>query len=216
MTETAKEYACILAFDVKIERDAAELAEDLDVRIFHADIIYHLLTAFTSYLREVEEERRKALAPTVIFPCILRIVPGCIFNKRTPIVIGVEVVEGQLRVGTPICVITKNNPTADGGEAPSSSLSLNVCTLGRVTSIEHNHKPLQVVRKGHPGVAIKLEPAGQHEASRMYGRHFTDSDVLMSKLTRTSIDALKEGFRDEVTKEEWALVVRLKKSLGIQ
>ena len=50
MTELAKEYACILAFDVKIERDAEDLADELDVRIFRADIIYHLFDQFTKYM----------------------------------------------------------------------------------------------------------------------------------------------------------------------
>jgi hypothetical protein len=35
-------YATILAFDVKVERDAQELADSLGVKIFQADIIYHL------------------------------------------------------------------------------------------------------------------------------------------------------------------------------
>ena len=39
----------ILAFDVKVERDAQELANELGVRIFTADIIYHLFDKFTKY-----------------------------------------------------------------------------------------------------------------------------------------------------------------------
>ena len=42
-------YATILAFDVKVERDATELADSLGVKIFTADIIYHLFDAFTNY-----------------------------------------------------------------------------------------------------------------------------------------------------------------------
>lgn len=39
----------ILAFDVKVERDAQELADSFGVRIFTADIIYHLFDAFMGY-----------------------------------------------------------------------------------------------------------------------------------------------------------------------
>lgn len=42
-------YAVILAFDVKVEREAQEMADQLGVRIFQADIIYHLFDAFTQY-----------------------------------------------------------------------------------------------------------------------------------------------------------------------
>ena len=45
-------YAVILAFDVKIEREAQEMADSLGVRIFSADIIYHLFDSFMKY-REV-------------------------------------------------------------------------------------------------------------------------------------------------------------------
>jgi translation initiation factor 5B len=41
-----------LAFDVKVEREAQEMADSLGVRIFTADIIYHLFDQFMAY-REV-------------------------------------------------------------------------------------------------------------------------------------------------------------------
>lgn len=45
-------YAVILAFDVRIEREAQEMADSLGVKIFSADIIYHLFDKFKAY-REV-------------------------------------------------------------------------------------------------------------------------------------------------------------------
>ena len=44
----------------------------------------------------------------------------------------------------------------------------------------------------------------------MYGRQLEDKDMLYSLLSRKSIDVLKEFYRDDVTKEEWALVKKLK------
>merc|ERR1712157_647262 len=47
MNEKGKpEFATILAFDVEIEREAREHANDMNVRIFTADIIYHLFDQF--------------------------------------------------------------------------------------------------------------------------------------------------------------------------
>ena len=40
----------MLCFDVKVDRDAQEMADDLGVRIFTADIIYHLFDQFTAYM----------------------------------------------------------------------------------------------------------------------------------------------------------------------
>ena len=45
----------ILAFDVRIERDAQEMADSLGVRIFSAEIIYHfyiLLIITLTYLSQ--------------------------------------------------------------------------------------------------------------------------------------------------------------------
>lgn len=53
-------WACILAFDVKVEREAQELADSLGVRIFTAEIIYHLFDNFMKY-REVSEIRVESM-----------------------------------------------------------------------------------------------------------------------------------------------------------
>lgn len=45
-------WAVILAFDVRVEREAQEMADNLAVKIFSADIIYHLFDAFLKH-REV-------------------------------------------------------------------------------------------------------------------------------------------------------------------
>jgi len=38
-----------LAFDVRVEREAQEMADNLGVRIFTADIIYHLFDNFMKH-----------------------------------------------------------------------------------------------------------------------------------------------------------------------
>ena len=48
-----KKFACVLAFDVPVNREAQELADNLGVKIFTADIIYHLFDQFTAYLKQV-------------------------------------------------------------------------------------------------------------------------------------------------------------------
>lgn len=89
--------------------------------------------------------------------------------------------------------------------------------LGKVTSIEQNHKAIDVVKRGQAagGVAIKIE-CPTYETPKMVGRHFTEQNEIYSFVTRGSIDVLKESFRNDLSKDEWALIVKLKKILDIQ
>ncbi|KAG9287698.1 hypothetical protein G9A89_004101 [Geosiphon pyriformis] len=205
MLEKAKELAVVLCFDVKVDKEAQELADEFGIKIFKADIIYHLFDQFTAYNKDILEQKRKDQAPQAIFPCILKIIPGAIFNKRDPILIGVDIVEGILRPGTPICVL-KTDAVTNARE---------VISLGKVTSMHQNHKSIEVLKKGQGGggVAIKIEcPVYEHP--KLFGRHFTESDELYSKITRASIDVCKESFRNDLSKEDWHLMLRLKSLLG--
>ena len=51
-------YATILAFDVKVERDSQEMADSLGVRVFSAEIIYHLFDAFTKYREDYKKAKQ--------------------------------------------------------------------------------------------------------------------------------------------------------------
>lgn len=59
MLEHDPQYAVILAFDVRIERDAQEMADSLGVRIFSAEIIYHLFDAFTKYRQDYKKQKQE-------------------------------------------------------------------------------------------------------------------------------------------------------------
>ncbi|KAM7318817.1 hypothetical protein ACRRTK_021929 [Alexandromys fortis] len=131
-----------------------------------------------------------------VFPCKMKILPQYIFNSRDPIVIGVTVEAGQVKQGTPMCVPSKN-----------------FVDIGIVTSIEINHKQVDVAKKGQE-VCVKIEPI-PGESPKMFGRHFEATDILVSKISRQSIDALKDWFRDEMQKSDWQLIVELKKVFEI-
>ena len=97
-------YATILAFDVKVEREAQEMADSVGVRIFTADIIYHLFDKFMAFRDDIKRKRQEEFKHLAVFPCKLRIMPQFIFNSRDPIVAGIVVEAGFVKVGTPLCV----------------------------------------------------------------------------------------------------------------
>ncbi|KAL5560293.1 hypothetical protein UlMin_036504 [Ulmus minor] len=198
MLEKKKEFATILAFDVKVTPEARELADELGVKIFIADIIYHLFDQFKAYIDNIKEEKKKEAADEAVFPCLLNIMPNCIFNKKDPIVLGVEVADGIAKVGTPLCVPQKD-----------------FIEIGRIASIENNHKPVDTAKKGQK-VAIKIVGTNPEEQQKMFGRHFELEDQLVSLISRRSIDVLKANYRDDLSMDEWRLLVKLKNLFKIQ
>ncbi|KAM4601684.1 eukaryotic translation initiation factor 5B [Polymixia lowei] len=196
MLEHDLQYAVILAFDVKVERDSQDMADSLGVRIFSAEIIYHLFDAFTKYREDYKKAKQEEYKHVAVFPAKLRILPQFIFNSRDPIVMGVTVEAGVIRQGTPLCVPSKG-----------------FVDIGIVTSIEVNHKTVDSAKKGQE-ICVKIEPI-PGESPKMYGRHFEATDIIVSKITRASIDALKNWFRDEMQKSDWQLIMELKKTFEI-
>ena len=201
MLEHKMEFATILAFDVKVQPDAKLKAQVDGVKIFTADIIYHLFDQFTEYLEQIKERRRAEAKDTAVFPCVLDILGQHVFNKKNPIIIGVKVFDGILKAGTPLCFVKGT------GDARS------VVSIGVVTSVERNNEP---VEKATPGqeVAIKIAQ-GVDQGHIMYGRQFNATDRLYSLITRKSIDLLKENYKDDLSKKDWQCVVNLKSMFSI-
>jgi translation initiation factor IF-2 len=69
-------------------------------------------------------------------------------------------------------------------------LSLDV---GKVTSIENNHKEVNIAKKG---LSVSIKITNEGNPTMTYGRQFDHTNALYSKLSRTSIDALKEFFKE--------------------
>ncbi|KAJ6230469.1 eukaryotic translation initiation factor 5b [Anaeramoeba flamelloides] len=192
MLELKPEFGVVLAFDVTVTGEAREYAKEKGVQIFEAKIIYHLFDRFTEYMKEVKENKFRQFKDKLVFPVIMKILPKSCFNSKDPIILGVKICEGSLRVGTPICVSSKKN-----------------ILLGKVVSIQLNKKSIQVAKVSDE-VAIRIE--GSHY---MHGRHFEDDDTLVSHISRVSIDILKEHFQDEMTKKDWKIIIQLKKLFQI-
>lgn len=134
-----KEYATILAFDVRVTPEAQKFAEDEGIKIFTAKIIYHLFDDFTAYVKQCQDDRKEGGGGNAIFPCALEIVKDAVFNRGNPIIIGVNVTAGMLKLGTPLAIPEKDN-----------------LRIGVVESIELNKKSVNVVKPKDGSVAVRI------------------------------------------------------------
>jgi len=186
-----QEHAVILAFDVKIMPEAVIYAEEVGVTIFSAEIIYHLFDMFTEYRNNLIAAAKEEAQAEAVFPCVMQIYEQHVFNARNPILVGAKVLDGQPKIGTPICI-------------PSAEFIM----IGRIVSMEKDHKEVSTAVKGDD-IAVKIEQAA-NDQEYYYGRHFTHTDKLVSRISRDSIDLLKKHFREEMTAADWVLVKKLK------
>lgn len=205
MLEKAPELAIMLCFDVKVDKEAEQYAEEQHIKIFNADIIYHLFDQFTAYQEKLLEQRRKDFMEYAVMPCVLKTIQ--IINKRNPMIIGVDVLEGAVRIGTPICAVRRE---------PGSAVP-NVMVLGRVTSLEVNHKSVDSVKKGQTAAGVAMRLDNPSAAQPTWGRHVDETDNLYSLISRKSIDTLKDpAFRDSVSRDDWLLIKKLKPVFDIK
>ncbi len=205
-----KEYNVVLAFNVEIDEDATQEAKKLGVQIFSAEIIYHLFDQYTKFKEQLVLHRKEQARPYTVFPCILKILPEYIFNRKAPLIFGVEVDKGTLKIGTPLSIFTNSG----------------ILYLGNVSSIENNRKPVQFAKEGLQ-VCIKVEypervdnpnnySYGKYiKSAPSYGIDFDSNSKVYSLISRDSINLIKEHFKDEIKQEDINLLAKLKKEFRI-
>jgi len=185
-----KEYSTILAFNISIDGDAQEFADKNNIKIFSAEIIYNLFDMYIKYRDNIVKERKALFRPTAVFPCSLKILEKNIYNKKSPLIFGVSVLEGTIYVGTPLII------------------SETKLLLGTIISIQNNGKEVESAKKDSE-VCIKIDAP----SSILYGRHFDHKNNVCSAITTQSIDILKNNFKDELSIDDVKLLGKLKKIL---
>lgn len=190
--ELIPEYQCALAFEVEIDKEATQYAKDNGITIFKDETIYRLFNQYKDFANKLYTDRKERMRTLTVFPCVLKIIETNVFNKKNPLVMGVEVQEGTLHLGTPL--ITESNTY-----------------IGIVIGIQVNKQEVKIGKKGQ-SVCVKID--NKSNPGIMYGRHFTHKDLLYSNVSRASIDILKQYFKSDVSKEDVGLLVKLKKMFG--
>ncbi|CCW63677.1 unnamed protein product [Phytomonas sp. EM1] len=186
-------FAVVLAFDVTVSEEAREVAAKNEITIFEAKVIYHLFDRFTEYIKNYEAQEKERLRSVAVFPVRLKIIDDAI-HMTDPIILPVSVERGQLRVGTPLAAMRGDTPVE----------------IGKVMSMERDNKPVPI---GKPGMELSVK-INTSATGVTFGRHFGKEHVIISKITRPSVDAVKK-FRDELTEDDVVLLATLIKVLKV-
>ncbi len=168
-------YGVVLAFNVKVLPDAEEEAESRGIPIFKHNIIYHLIDDYIRWLNEKREERIRSEFESLIKPSKLRVLPGCIFRRAKPAIVGVEVLAGKIRPR--LGLVNRRGRI-----------------IGEILQIQDRGKAIPQADTGMQ-VAISIDKS-------VVGRHFDEGDILYVRVPETHARKLLEKFRDRLTVEE--------------
>ena len=188
-----KSLGAVLAFNVKVLPEAELEASSLGVKIFQDNIIYHLLDQYLEWRQKLKEEELEAKLNQLVRPGKFMIIPGYVFRRSDPAIVGVEVLGGVIRPGYPLI-------TAKGRE------------IGKILAIKDNDKSLDIARTGAK-VAVSIE------GKIMIGRHVDEGEVVYTDVPFDHATKLLNEFRSYLSDDEVLTlkeIAELKRKLGLK
>ena len=173
---TRKEYGVIIAFNVKILPEAEEMAAKEGIKIFRHNVIYRLIEEFSNWLKQLKEEEKRKELEALIRPGKVRILPGYIFRRSNPAIVGVEVIGGVIKPGYPLM-------RSDG------------MRLGTIMQIRDRENVLKEARVGQ-SVAISIR------GKILIGRHVDEGDIMYTDIPREHVKIWLTKYKNELSNDE--------------
>jgi translation initiation factor 5B len=174
--------AAVLAFNVRVLPDAEEEASNAGIKIFKAEIIYHLIDDYVRWSEEQRAAGMKAELDSLIRPGSVRVLPGFVFRRNKPAVVGVEVLVGRIRPKYPVI--------DDNGRR-----------IGEILQIQDKGKDLQEATKGMQ-VAASIDKA-------TVGRNVAEGQTLIVDIPEKHVKILQSRYGTELSPEEDELIKSL-------
>ena len=168
-------HGVILAFNVKVLPDAEEEARNRNVPIFNEKTIYSLIDEYLAWLKQEDEARLGEEYNRLVKPAKIKFLPGYVFRKAKPAVIGVEVLAGKIK---PRNILVKE----DGRP------------IGEILQIQDKGKAASEANFGAE-VAVSLGKA-------IVGRHIHEGETFYVRVPEAHAKLLLTKFSDRLTAEE--------------
>lgn len=153
--------AVILGFNVSV---ASDTVVPKKVKIITSDVIYKIIEDFEEWEKEEKKRQEAKELDKLVRPCKIELMKNYVFRQSNPAIIGVDVLAGTLKTGTPLM--------KDGKE------------LTRVKAIQHEKENLEKTEKGKQ-VAVSMENV-------TVGRQINESDILYSAIPEEDFRKMKK------------------------
>ena len=175
-------HAVVLAFNVRVLPDAEQEAITAGIQIFKAEIIYHLIEDYLKWFEEQRAAGMKAELDSLIRPGSVKILPGFVFRRSKPAVVGIEVLAGRIRPKYPL-------------------IDENGRRIGEMMQIQDKGKDLEEATKGMQ-VAASIDKG-------VVGRNLVEGQNLIVDIPEKHVKVLQSRFATELGPDEAELVKAL-------
>ncbi len=166
--------AVILGFNVK---DVSGICYD-NVKIIIHDVIYKLIEDLEKWQLELKRKMEEKELEALVLPGKIQIMKGYVFRQNNPAVVGVDVLEGIIKPGTPLM-------KADGK------------VLTEIKSMQSEQENISKAEGGKQ-VAVSLPRV-------TVGRQINEGDILYSAISESDFRKLKE-LKKHLKREDIALL----------
>ena len=168
--EAAKEYAIIAAFKVK-PLQGVEVPQG--IHLVQDNIIYQLIDNVEKTINNIKESEMRKTLDKLVLPGKFKILPGYVFRRSDPVIVGVEVLGGIIKPKFPVM-------DAEGR------------AIGEIQQIQENKKSVEKAEKGAE-VAVSIK------GNVMVGRQIDEGDVLYTDVPKEDLETLLTKYPDIVT-----------------
>ena len=97
--ERDPKWAIIVTFNVGILPEAKEIIEKEEITVISDNVIYKIFEKIDDYLYEYEERIRREMLENLVYPGKIMILPGFVFRRSKPAIVGVRVLGGKIKPG---------------------------------------------------------------------------------------------------------------------
>ncbi|HWQ17910.1 MAG TPA: translation initiation factor IF-2 [Sulfolobales archaeon] len=166
----------VLLFNVGVNSDAEEILRGSGVKTFQGNIIYRLVEDYIEWVNEEKRKERERELEKLVRAGKLRIIPGYVFRRSDPAIVGVEILGGVIRPGYPLM-------REDGR------------SLGTIMQIQDAGKTINIARTGM-SVAISIR------GNILIGRHVNEGDIIYTDIPENHVNELVERFAQDLSNDE--------------
>jgi translation initiation factor 5B len=158
-------HRAILAFNVPVLPDAVPESLRDQVRIFSGEVMYQLLEQYAKWKDETQRTLDLEQRQEIVHPAKIQVLPGFIFRRSRPAVVGIKVLSGQLRPGVRL-------------------MSPRGVEVGVLRSLQRENESVKEAEEGSE-LAASIEGA-------TVGRTLEEGDVLYVTIPEWSARALRD------------------------